>query len=83
VEAANRVFNALLQVRREAVGGRLFICDATMWSLAFGGLKSLKAFCSNLARLPVISGFSGGFGDPRTAGDSFGDASGGDNDEQE
>jgi hypothetical protein len=33
VEAANRVFNALLQVRREAVGGRLFICDATMWSL--------------------------------------------------
>jgi hypothetical protein len=53
VQAGNRSFNALLQLRPPWAGGNLFACDATMWSSAFGGLDSLRAFWGNLGRLPV------------------------------
>ena len=52
VEAGNRVFNALLQLRSSSYAGKIFVCDATLWSSAFGGLNSLQAFWRNLARLP-------------------------------
>jgi hypothetical protein len=44
-------FDALLQARPEVCAGRLLVCDATMWSSAFGGLQSLQRFWTNLARL--------------------------------
>ena len=33
--------------------GKLFVCDATLWSSAFGGLTSLQALWHNFARMPV------------------------------
>ena len=35
------------------VAGKLFVCDATLWSSAFGGLGSLQNLWRNLARLPL------------------------------
>lgn len=51
--ANNRYFNALLQIRLPGLPGIILVCDATIWSSAFGGLESLKAFWRNLARLPM------------------------------
>lgn len=51
VEAGNRLFNALLQSTPGLFPGKLVICDATMWSSAFGGLGSLRQFWVNLALL--------------------------------
>jgi len=53
VEAGNRAFNAFLQARAERFAGRVYVCDATLWSSAFGGLGSLQALWRNLARMPV------------------------------
>ena len=50
--SGRRDFDALLQARSEVFAGRLLVCDATMWSSAFGGLASLQRFWTNLARLP-------------------------------
>ena len=43
-------FDALLQTRADVFAGTLLVCDATLWSSAFGGLQSLKRFWSNLAQ---------------------------------
>jgi hypothetical protein len=53
VEAGNRQFNALLNMRSDTIGGTLLACDATLWSSAFGGLPSLRAFWRNLAMMKV------------------------------
>lgn len=45
------MFNALLQVRPESGLGRLFVCDATLWSSAFGGEPSLLAFWQNVVTM--------------------------------
>ena len=51
VEAGNRYFNALLQINASELAGALYICDATLWSSAFGGEESLIQFWNNLANL--------------------------------
>jgi hypothetical protein len=48
--AGNRFFNALLRVRPPDLPGLVLVCDATLWSSAFGGLPALRAFWHNLAR---------------------------------
>jgi hypothetical protein len=53
VDAGNRYFNALLRLRANWMGGSLLACDATLWSSAFGGLDSLRAFWGNLAGLKL------------------------------
>lgn len=52
-DAGKRTFDALLRVRPPNLPGLVLACDATLWSSAFGGLPSLRAFWTNLARLPV------------------------------
>lgn len=54
VKAGNTSFNVLLWAKPSGERkGSVFICDATMWSSAFGGLQSLKTFWKNLAHLPT------------------------------
>jgi hypothetical protein len=51
VEAGNRFFNALLWAPPHATrAGSVFVCDATLWSGAFGGVPSLTQFWRNIAR---------------------------------
>lgn len=52
VAAGNREFNALLRAQPAGLAGRVWACDATLWSSAFGGIQSLKAFWRNLASIP-------------------------------
>jgi hypothetical protein len=52
-DAGNRSFNALLRDRPPGLPGLVLVCDATLWSSAFGGLASLRAFWHNLARVPT------------------------------
>jgi hypothetical protein len=52
VQAGNLYFNALLWIPPN--GNRvanIFVCDATLWSSAFGGVSSLEIFWKNLAFL--------------------------------
>jgi hypothetical protein len=50
VQAGNRFFNALVWVPpRGRRAGNIYVCDATLWSSAFGGVKSLETFWKNLA----------------------------------
>ncbi|WP_198960090.1 hypothetical protein [Synechococcus sp. BO 8801] len=51
-DAGNRYFDALLRVRPDGVSGTVLVCDATLWSSAFGGLESLRSFWINLALFP-------------------------------
>jgi hypothetical protein len=52
VDAGNTYFNALLWIPPTGTqAGNLFVCDATLWSSAFGGVKSLEVFWQNLAHL--------------------------------
>lgn len=52
VAAGNDHFNAFLHVPPGGEhGGDIFVCDATLWSAAFGGLTSLKRLWSNAVRL--------------------------------
>jgi hypothetical protein len=44
-------FNALLQSKPNVFGGRLLICDATLWTSTNGGLGSLRQFWVNVTRL--------------------------------
>lgn len=54
VAAGNELFNALLWAPPDGErAGNLFVCDATLWSSAFGGNTSLIRFWQNLCRLPV------------------------------
>lgn len=48
----NRHLNALIWVPPGGErGGHVFVCDATLWSAAFGGVESLMRFWQNLAQL--------------------------------
>lgn len=52
VEAGNSYFNALLWIMPNAKrAANVFVCDSTLWSSAFGGVKSLEIFWKNLANL--------------------------------
>lgn len=54
VQAGNDSFNALLWAPPGAGrAGHVFVCDATLWSSAFGGSESLLRFWRNLANLPL------------------------------
>jgi hypothetical protein len=46
-----KTFDALLQSKPNVFGGRLLICDATIWTSANGGLGSLRQFWANMTRL--------------------------------
>jgi hypothetical protein len=53
VTAGNAHFNALLWAPpHDRVAGQVLICDATLWSSAFGGLASLEQFWKNIAQVP-------------------------------
>jgi hypothetical protein len=50
VAAGNLNFNALLWIPPHgARHANIFVCDATLWSSAFGGVQSLELFWKNLA----------------------------------
>jgi hypothetical protein len=51
VKQGRKTFDALLQSKPNVFGGRLLICDATIWSSTNGGLSSLRQFWANIARL--------------------------------
>ncbi|MDV2998038.1 MAG: hypothetical protein N4J56_007743 [Chroococcidiopsis sp. SAG 2025] len=52
VEVGNHYFNALLWIPPSASrAANIFVCDATLWSSAFGGVQSLEVFWRNLAHL--------------------------------
>jgi hypothetical protein len=44
-------FDALLQSKPNVFGGRLLICDATIWTSTNGGLGGLRQFWVNITRL--------------------------------
>jgi hypothetical protein len=50
-QRGRKTFDALLQSKPNVFGGRLLICDATIWSSAAGGLDSLRQFWANITRL--------------------------------
>jgi hypothetical protein len=51
-DAGNRLFNALVWAPPQGrQAGNVFVCDATLWSAAFGGVDSLRALWNNLARV--------------------------------
>jgi hypothetical protein len=45
---AGGAFDAILQARPEAGLGQLVVCDATLWTSAFGGLQGLQALWKNV-----------------------------------
>jgi hypothetical protein len=51
VKQGRKTFDALLQSKPNVFGGRLLICDATMWTSMNGGLGSLRQFWINVTRL--------------------------------
>jgi hypothetical protein len=51
VNQGRRTFDALLQSKPNVFGGRLLVCDATLWSSAAGGLGSLRRFWANVTQL--------------------------------
>jgi hypothetical protein len=52
VAAGNIYFNALLWIPPSGTRvANIFVCDATLWSSAFGGVQSLEIFWRNLALL--------------------------------
>jgi hypothetical protein len=51
IKQGRNTFDALLQSKPKVFGGRLLICDATIWSSAAGGLGSLRQFWANMTRL--------------------------------
>lgn len=56
VQAGNVSFNAFLWAPPEGSReGNVFVCDATLWSSAFGGTESLLKLWQNLATLPLKS----------------------------
>jgi hypothetical protein len=46
-----KTFDALLQSKPNVFGGRLLICDATIWTSTNGGLGDLRQFWANTTRL--------------------------------
>ena len=54
VAAGNRSFNALIWAPPKGQrAANVFVCDATLWSAAFGGVGSLEQFWKNLATFRV------------------------------
>lgn len=51
-DGASGLFNAFVQHDLGAERGVVYICDATLWSSAFGGNTSLEALWRNIARIP-------------------------------
>jgi hypothetical protein len=51
IKQGRKTFDALLQAKPGVFGGRLLICDATLWSSTAGGLGSLRQFWANMIRL--------------------------------
>jgi hypothetical protein len=51
IKQGRKTFDALLQSRPNVFGGRLLICDATIWTSKNGGLTSLRQFWANVTRL--------------------------------
>jgi hypothetical protein len=51
IKQGRRTFDALLQSKPNIFGGRLLICDATIWTSTNGGLDSLRQFWANMTRL--------------------------------
>jgi hypothetical protein len=51
VKQGRKTFDALLQSKPNVFGGRLLICDATIWTSTNGGLESLRQFWANITRL--------------------------------
>jgi hypothetical protein len=51
VKQGRKAFDALLQSKPNVFGGRLLICDATIWTSTNGGLGSLRQFWANMSRL--------------------------------
>jgi hypothetical protein len=51
VKQGRKTLDALLQSKPNVFGGRLLICDATIWTSTNGGLSSLRQFWANIARL--------------------------------
>jgi hypothetical protein len=45
-----KTFDALLQSKPNVFGGRLLICDATIWTSTNGGLGNLRQFWANVTR---------------------------------
>jgi hypothetical protein len=50
VKEGRKTFDALLQSKANVFGGRLLICDATLWTSTNGGLGSLRQFWVNMTR---------------------------------
>jgi hypothetical protein len=51
IKQGRKTFDALLQSKPNVFGGRLLICDATLWTSTNGGLDSLRQFWANITRL--------------------------------
>ena len=51
VRQGRKTFDAVLQSKSNVFGGRLLICDATLWTSTNGGLGSLRQFWANVTRL--------------------------------
>lgn len=51
IKQGRKTFDALLQSTPNVFGGRLLICDATIWTSTNGGLGSLRQFWANMTRL--------------------------------
>jgi hypothetical protein len=51
IKQGRKTFDALLQSKPNVFGGRLLICDATIWTSTNGGLGSLRQFWANMTRL--------------------------------
>jgi hypothetical protein len=45
-------FDALLQSRPDTFGGKLLICDTTMFSSTAGGVENLRRFWANVMQRP-------------------------------
>ncbi len=50
-QQGRKTFDALLQSKPNVFSGRLFICDATLWTSTNGGLTSLRQLWANMTRL--------------------------------
>jgi hypothetical protein len=51
IKQGRKTFDAMLQSKPNVFGGRLLICDATIWSSKAGGLGSLRQLWANMTRL--------------------------------
>jgi hypothetical protein len=51
IKQGRKSFDALLQSKPNVFGGRLLICDATLWTSTNGGVDSLRQLWTNMTRL--------------------------------